>query len=152
MGLPLLNVWSEVGGPYQEGLREGGHPPGTGRMAGLLNLLIADDPDEAWARARPHFEYQWNTYGAYGVEGLSVEAPPPIDADAMRKPRADGCPPFLGVFTPEQAAPMIAELRRHGPVESVFFWASIAGLPDDLARRHVELVCTRLRLALRDGA
>jgi alkanesulfonate monooxygenase SsuD/methylene tetrahydromethanopterin reductase-like flavin-dependent oxidoreductase (luciferase family) len=54
-GLPQLNGRSEVGGPYQEGLREGGQPPGTGRMAGLLNLLNADDPDEAWARARPHF-------------------------------------------------------------------------------------------------
>jgi alkanesulfonate monooxygenase SsuD/methylene tetrahydromethanopterin reductase-like flavin-dependent oxidoreductase (luciferase family) len=148
MGLPLLNVWSEVAGPYLEGLREGGHPPDTGRMAGLLNLLIADDPEEAWVRARPHIEYQWNSYASYGVEGLGVDPPPPIDAEAMRQPRADGCPPFLGAFTPEQAAPMIGELARHGPVESVFFWASMAGMPDDLARRHVELVCTKLRSAL----
>ncbi len=148
MGLPLLNAWSEVAEPYLEGLREGGHDPRTGRMAGLLNLLIADDPEEAWARARSHIEYQWNSYGRYGVEGLGVDPPPPIDAEAMRKPRADGCPPFLGAFTPEQAASMIAALARRGPVESVHFWASMAGLPDDLARRHVELVCTRLRAAL----
>ena len=30
------------------------------------------------------------------------------------------------------------------PVVDVYFWESIAGMPDDLADRHVELVATRL--------
>ncbi len=148
MGLPLLNVSPDLAGPYLDGLSEGGHASGTGRMAGLLNWLITDDPERAWARARPHIQYQWDSYGRYGVEGLGVEAPPPIDVEAMRTPRPDGGPPFLGAFTPDQAASMIGEIARHGPVESVHFWNSMAGLPDDLAQRHVELVCTKLRSAL----
>jgi hypothetical protein len=34
------------------------------------------------------------------------------------------------------------------PVEHVFFWESIAGMPDDLVDRHVELVATHLAPAL----
>jgi hypothetical protein len=34
------------------------------------------------------------------------------------------------------------------PAREIFFWSSIAGMPDELARRHVELVCTDLRDAL----
>ena len=40
---------------------------------------------------------------------------------------------------------------RHGfreiegaPVEHVYLWASVAGMPDDLVERHVELTCTQV--------
>jgi hypothetical protein len=44
--------------------------------------------------------------------------------------------------------------RRDGllgplPVETVYFWPSTAGMPDDLARRHVELLAGEVAPALR---
>jgi len=34
------------------------------------------------------------------------------------------------------------------PVKHVYLWESIAGMPDDLADRHVELVASRLAPAM----
>jgi hypothetical protein len=31
------------------------------------------------------------------------------------------------------------------PVEHVYLWASVAGMPDDLVERHVHLLCTEVR-------
>ena len=31
------------------------------------------------------------------------------------------------------------------PVEQIFFFTSIAGMPEDMVARHVQTVCTKLR-------
>jgi hypothetical protein len=31
------------------------------------------------------------------------------------------------------------------PVEHVYLWASVAGMPDDLVERHMQLLCTEVR-------
>jgi hypothetical protein len=52
------------------------------------------------------------------------------------------------VLAVEEAIPFLRGWLGRMPVEHVFFWESIAGMPDDLADRHVELLATRLRPAL----
>jgi hypothetical protein len=39
------------------------------RAAGPLTLVLADDPERAWAAIRPHAEYGWRTYDEYAREG-----------------------------------------------------------------------------------
>ena len=62
-----------------------------------------------------------------------------------------------GSKIPKLALPTVAADVRAStagaPVETVFFWASIAGMPHDLAARHVRTICAELapRLACEDA-
>ncbi len=58
------------------------------------------------------------------------------------------------MVTPEDAVALIRRSSAGLPVQHVYVWASIAGMPDDLADRHLELVCGPVRegLAVEAGA
>lgn len=150
LGEGLLALAPQLLEPYREGLAEGGHDLASARMAGPAHFLLADDPQEVWAQARPFFEYQWNSYAWYSAVGHGKPQLPLIDAERWRRLPPDGSPPRVGVFTAEEAAVLLRPWLQTMPAVDLFLWASIAGLPDDLVRRHVELVCTRLRPALAD--
>ena len=113
-----------------------------------MNIVLADDPEAAWPRIKPHLSYQWDTYNRYAVEGTDRPEPPPIDPERWRLPGRAGAPPRFQVLTPEAAVAAVREQTDGLPVEQVYFWASIAGMPDDLVQRHVELVATELRAGL----
>ena len=158
LGTGLLWLDERLVEPYREGLAEAGHDPAGARMSGLAMVILADDPERAWARIRPHLAYQRETYARYGREGTAGDDPaslPPTlvrDAEGRREdrqgPDAHARPPRLHVLTPDEAIPFLSGWLGRMPVEHVFFWESIAGMPDDLADRHVELLATRLRPAL----
>jgi hypothetical protein len=72
-------------------------------------------------------------------------------ADLAATESAPGRVRGLVVLTPEDT---IAEIRSRVdglPVRHVFFWASIAGMPDDVVDRHVELLATEVAPALRSS-
>jgi hypothetical protein len=48
-------------------------------------------------------------------------------------------------------ATAIMDYAGEAPVHTVWLGASVAGLPDDLAVRHVQTICTRLRPLLKEG-
>lgn len=146
LGMGLLMAMPQLIAPYRAGLTEGGHPPAAERYAQPWNIVLADDPEAAWPRIREHLAYSWDSYGRYMVEGTDLPVPPPVDPDAMRGGGAmDGEGAFFMVLTPQQAADFFARVVQAVPLEETFFWASIAGMPEDLEERHVELMCTELR-------
>jgi hypothetical protein len=51
--------------------------------------------------------------------------------------------------TPEGMADRLRRRTAGAPVETVFLWASIAGMPEDLVARNVRTICTRLAPLLR---
>ena len=144
LGEGLLSVDGALLEPYRAGLAEGGHDPGAARMAGLVSFVLADDPEAAWPRVRDHLAYQWDTYNAYMVEGTGRDAPRPIDPERWRTPNGDR-PARFEVLTPDDAAARLHTVLDGLPVEEIYCWASIAGMPDDLVDRHLELLATRLR-------
>jgi alkanesulfonate monooxygenase SsuD/methylene tetrahydromethanopterin reductase-like flavin-dependent oxidoreductase (luciferase family) len=144
LGEGLLSVDRALLEPYRAGLVEGGHDPATARMAGVVSFVLADDPEAAWPRIREHLAYQWDSYHAYGAEGTGRDAPRPIDPDRWRTGSGDR-PPRFEVLSPEDAAARLVALADGVPLEEVYCWASIAGMPDDLVDRHLELLATRLR-------
>jgi len=151
LGAGLLSLGRELLGPYREGLLEGGFDPQRARMTGLVNALVSDDPETAWERVREHFAYQIDTYRAYGAEGTGLPEPEPIDPDAWRGPGGSrGGLPRLQVLTPADTVRFVKANADGLPAVGCHFWASIAGMPDDLVRRHVELVCTEVRPGLAD--
>ena len=144
LGMNLLTLDRRLLGPYVEGLEEGGFPAGSARMGGVVNLVLADDPEAVWPRVAPHLSYQWDSYNRYMVEGTDQPVPKPIDPERWRAPGRDGAPPRFQVLTAEDAARALRERTDGLPVEHVYLWASIAGMPDDLVERHVELVAGTL--------
>jgi hypothetical protein len=70
-----------------------------------------------------------------------------VDPEHVRRPPSGGSP-LLDVVTPEDAIVRLQQLAASRPATDVFLWASVAGMPDDVAERHQDLVARRLAPAL----
>jgi alkanesulfonate monooxygenase SsuD/methylene tetrahydromethanopterin reductase-like flavin-dependent oxidoreductase (luciferase family) len=145
LGAGLLAFDQQLMEPYRAGLDAAGHDPASARVAAVVDLVLADDPEAVWPVVTPHLSYQWDSYNRYSVEGTDTPTPRPINPDRWRAPGKDGRPPRFGVFTPEQAAAHIRTITDGLPAQQVYLWAALPGLPDALVDRHLELACTELR-------
>jgi alkanesulfonate monooxygenase SsuD/methylene tetrahydromethanopterin reductase-like flavin-dependent oxidoreductase (luciferase family) len=151
LGLGILSVDRSSAEPYLEGLVEGGHDPSTARMAGVLDILVADDPERARTQVLPHYLHLVNSYRA--AKGTSNQAPPPpLALDDLRDPRAvediANLSVRLEVLTPDQAVTEIRRRTEGMPVKHIYLWMSIAGMPDEMVERHLELLFTKVVPAL----
>ncbi len=145
LGVGLLSLDRALLDPYRLGLVEGGHDPAIARTGGMLDIIVADDPEAAFERILPHYAHQLNSYRAAAVAGSGRDAPKEITVDKLRSGAAQkGQIPGLRVLTPTDAVNAIREATDGSPVEHVYLWASVAGMPDDLVERHVELACTQV--------
>lgn len=157
LGEGLLWLDSKLLEPYVEGLEESGHSAEDARMAGLANVILADDPEATWPRIAPHLAYQRDTYNRYGAEGRAASNLRPttldptgaaVNVDELRQPAAEALPPSFDVVTADEAIDRLSAWLAPMPVKHVYLWESIAGMPDDICERHLELVATRLAPAL----
>jgi alkanesulfonate monooxygenase SsuD/methylene tetrahydromethanopterin reductase-like flavin-dependent oxidoreductase (luciferase family) len=152
LGVGLLSLERALLEPYLEGLAEGGHDVQSGRMGGVVDIIIADDPPAALERLLPHYAHQVNTYRAAVTAGTEAPTPRLLTVDALRERRAGGGGiPGLTVLTPTDAVAAIRTRVTGLPVEHVYCWGSIAGMPDDLAERHIELLGSEVRRALAEA-
>jgi alkanesulfonate monooxygenase SsuD/methylene tetrahydromethanopterin reductase-like flavin-dependent oxidoreductase (luciferase family) len=142
LGTGLLTLNRASLDPYRQALAEAGHDPGAARMGGVIDMVVADDPERAMAQVLPFYGYQQDSYRRYRLEGTGAPEPKPISDDRLRQ--------ALAVVTPADAVAAIRERTDGLPVEHVYLWASIAGMPDDLAERHVELLFDQVAPALRE--
>lgn len=151
LGVGLLSLDRSLLEPYRAGLVEGGHDPASARTGGMLDIVVADDPEAALERILPHYAHQLNTYRHAGVAGSGAPDPKPIPVEKLAAGvSAPGQIPGLRVLTPADAVTAIREATDGAPVEHVYLWASVAGMPDDLVDRHVELLFTQVAPELRD--
>jgi hypothetical protein len=119
------------------------------RVSGAVNLVLADDPEAAWPRVSPHLAYQWNTYRRYGAQGRDVAEPIPVSSEGLRTGDLPLMPAF-DIVTVDEAFARIYPWLSTMPVAHAQFWLSIAGMPDDLVDRHVELLAELARRLRRD--
>jgi alkanesulfonate monooxygenase SsuD/methylene tetrahydromethanopterin reductase-like flavin-dependent oxidoreductase (luciferase family) len=149
LGVGLLSLSKASLAPYLAGLAESGEGPQAARMAGVVDLILADDPERAADRVAPHYAWQRWTYrrAHAGADG----APPITSADDVRPQLRDLEGTGLLVCTPEEALAVLDRRLEGLPARHVYFWASVAGMPDDLVERHVELLCARIAPALAAG-
>jgi hypothetical protein len=121
-------------------------------MAGVPDIIVADVPQATMPLLLPHLARHLNSCRAAMVAGTDRPAPRVLSADDLAATEsAPGRVRGLVVLTPEDT---IAEIRSRVdglPVRHVFFWASIAGMPDDVVDRHVELLATEVASALRSS-
>lgn len=144
LGESLLTANPDMAAPYLDALREGGHDVANARMAGLLNGWITDDPEADWPLVSRHLSHQWDSYHRYAVEGTGAEPPRPINADRWRARGLSSAPGHFLFATPEEAARDIKAYVADTPIETVWFFASLSGMPEEAVRRHVTTLCTRL--------
>ncbi|MCM6778695.1 LLM class flavin-dependent oxidoreductase [Nocardia sp. CDC159] len=144
LGMGLMHISHEMFTHYRAGLIEGGHDPEQARVADLVPVVLADDPEQAWDRIVPHMVYQKNSYRRLSVEGTDRPLPPELGPEDIRRRPDDGSWGILEVLTPQQAADRIAERIAGLPVRHLILWADIAGMPDDLVARNIELASEQL--------
>ena len=150
LGVGLLSLDRSLLEPYREGLVEGGYDPAIARTGGMLDIIVADDPEATLARIAPHYAHQLNTYRHATVAGTDAPTPREISAEKLLAGSdGNGSIPGLRVLTPTDAIDAIREATEGAPVEHVYLWASVAGMPGDLVDRHVELLFTQVAPALR---
>ena len=114
--------------PYQEGLASAGLSPSVARMGGVIDILVADDPERAFETVLPFYAYQTNTYRRYGVEGTGAPVPADVTVDKLRSRQQEpGQIPGLRVLTPNAAIAAIRAAVEGLPVQHVYCWGSIAG-------------------------
>jgi alkanesulfonate monooxygenase SsuD/methylene tetrahydromethanopterin reductase-like flavin-dependent oxidoreductase (luciferase family) len=134
-GLLTLNRGSYE--PYRNALEAAGHEAESARMGGVIDLIVARDPEAAWERIRPHYEHMALTYLQASVPGAALPAGV-LDSRFGRDKR--GAPIQLSVLSPDEAVTEIKRRITGLPVEHVYCWASIAGMAADLVDEHLELL------------
>jgi hypothetical protein len=95
--------------------------------------------------------YQLNSYRRHMVEGTAAPVPKPIDVDRLINSPNSGP---LGSFTygtPEHVAERIHAYTAGAPVSTVFLWASIGGMSEDVIMRNIQTICTRLAPLVRES-
>lgn len=156
LGEGLMWLEPEKVDAYLEALRAAGHDESAARVSGSVNLIVSSDPERAWDRIAPHLVYQWETYARYGAEGaeradaLVVDQASTLTAEDMRSDGPAMLMPSFDVVTPAEAVRRMREWLADLPVMDVYFWDSIAGMPDDLVEEHVELLAREVAPAVRD--
>jgi alkanesulfonate monooxygenase SsuD/methylene tetrahydromethanopterin reductase-like flavin-dependent oxidoreductase (luciferase family) len=144
VGAPLLSIRRSVVAAYLEALAEAGHDPSTARLAGDVDIVVADDPEAAYARIAPHYLHQLNSYNAAGGRPL-------LALDDLGDRRGEGrvrVAVHLQVLSVDEA---VADVRARVdglPVEHVYTWSTVAEMPEDLAARHRELWLGPVRTAV----
>ncbi|MGW0661564.1 LLM class flavin-dependent oxidoreductase [Streptodolium elevatio] len=151
LGESLLCANPDLVEPYRAGLAEGGHDPASARMAGLLNGWITHDPERDWPEVSTALARQWDSYHRHAVEGTGAPAPKPVNPDRWRSRGVSAAPAHFLHATPEQAAADIRAYLAGSPVETVWFFADLGGMPESMARTHVTTLCADLAPLLRDA-
>ncbi len=140
LGTGLLSLDRRLLEPYRAGLAEGGHDPDAdARMGGLVEVVVADDPERAAARLLPHWLHQQNTYRAL-MRRPDGRPPSPLDLDRARATlHRTGRLGTLAVVDVGGAVELVQERLQGLPVRHAFAWLSVGGMPDDLVERHLAL-------------
>jgi alkanesulfonate monooxygenase SsuD/methylene tetrahydromethanopterin reductase-like flavin-dependent oxidoreductase (luciferase family) len=136
LGVGLLSLDRRLLDEYVGGLSDGGHEPSAARLGGVMEIIVADDPESAAHRITPHRRAQQLSYRAAHAESVDPDVDPDADVPVTTSPEGRG----LAVLTPDDAIARITAQTDGLPVEHVYFWASIAGMDDDLVDRHIELL------------
>lgn len=150
LGEGLMRISHDLVEPYRTGIAEGGHDTSRARICGPVNLFLSEDPERDWPIVREHVEYQWGSYARYRAEDTG-EPPQPFDVDAFRVRGIErGLMNGFMLATPQEAAETIRAATAGIGAETIYLWASVAGTPEKLVERNVELAVRELAPLLRD--
>lgn len=140
--MPDASASSELIALYRASLAAGGHDPATARVAVNPSLYVTDDPERAWTELRPHFQYAFDLYQAWGAEAEGRDKPPATPVPRER---------FM-IGTPGQLVEAIEELQRRTGFEHLFFWSRPPGLSIEQSTASLERFAAEVMPRLRPPA
>jgi alkanesulfonate monooxygenase SsuD/methylene tetrahydromethanopterin reductase-like flavin-dependent oxidoreductase (luciferase family) len=149
LGESLLSVNPALLEPYRDGLKEGGFDQATARRSGTIQAWATSDPEREWPVFSRHLAYQLDSYRRHMVEGTNQPVPRPVDPARIVSNPLDRMFASCLFGTPEEVARGVLEYIGEGEVDTVFFWGSIGGMPEDHVARGVATICTELAPLLR---
>ena len=150
LGEGLLSLDRALLAPYRDGLREGGHDPDSARMCGFVPVFATDDPDRDWPTVAKYLSYQVDSYLRYGVEGTGRPPPRPFDPERARANGLGHGLMSIVVDTPDAVAERIGDEIGGLPVDTVFVWASLGGMPEPMVVEHTTTLCRDLAPLIAD--
>ncbi len=148
LGLGLLSLDAALLAPYQEALAEGGHDPSSARMGGLIEIVVADDPDDAAQHIAPHWVHQQNTYRALQRRRDGSPLRPLTEDDARSMLQETGRLGGLQILDVDGAIAALRERLDAVPARHAYTWLSVGDMPDHIVERHLELWCGPVRSAV----
>ena len=152
LGEGLLTVSARLWPHYRAALIEAGHDPASaGRMAGNISGWVTEDPERDWPVVSRYIAAQFDSYRRHMVEGTDQPTPRPVDPEKLRA-RTESRGPLDSIVygTPDEVAARTRERTEGTPTETVFFWASIAGMPEEMVARNVRTICDEVAPRLAD--
>ncbi|MGU3498714.1 LLM class flavin-dependent oxidoreductase [Mycobacterium sp. C31M] len=144
LGERLLSVDASLWCPYRDGLVEAGYSPDIGMMAGYFNAWVCEDPERDWPTVSRHLTQHFDSYRRHMVKGTDAPEPKPVDLDRILSSTKMSALGSFSYGTPELVADRIRSTTAGAPVDTVYLWASIGGMAEDLVMRNIETVCKRL--------
>ncbi|MFS3129971.1 LLM class flavin-dependent oxidoreductase [Nocardioides sp. Bht2] len=138
LGVGLLAPNAALLPSYLEGLSEGGHDPALAAMGGMIPMVLATDPERTAQIIAPHYAHQTRTYAQARVTDGSVVAAQ--DHDEVVKQLLDPTSRGLRVVEVATAAAELGALRAAAPIRHLYFWASVAAMPQSVVAEHMSLI------------
>ncbi|MFT5204288.1 MAG: alkanesulfonate monooxygenase SsuD [Candidatus Aldehydirespiratoraceae bacterium] len=149
LGVGLM-TWNADSWPvYRDALAEFGHDPAIARMGGVVDFILADDPERMFEEILPHRTHQLNSYRQNAARG-SGRTPRVLTVDEVREGRGSGVIAPLQILTVADAAERVRSICADAPIEQLYLWASIGGMPEHLVERQMELLVDELQPAIAD--
>lgn len=150
LGVGLL-TWNPDSWPvYRDALAEAGHDPATARMGGVVDFMVAEDPERFFEQIVPHRTHQLNSYRRNAAKG-SGHTPRMLTEDEVREGRGSGVIGALRILTPDEAIARIREIAAAAPVRHLYLWGSIGGMPEDLVEAQLGVLVDEVQPALALG-
>src|SRR5271165_1598423 len=145
LGVGLLSLDGELYSHYLRGRTDAGLT-GPGRVGGVVNMLLARDPEQALEQFLPHLAYHLNSYRMAMTDGREGRPPRVLEVDELRREfRATGAARGFKVADAGQACAELAAMTAGLPVEHLLFWCRIGAMPDVLVAEHLELLFGEVR-------
>ncbi len=151
LGVGLLSVDRALYPHYLKGRAAAGID-GDGRLGGVVNMLLARDPERAVEALLPHLAYHLNSYRQAIAAGRGTPSPRVLDVDELRREHArTGAVRGYQVLDAARAVTELRGITEGLPVEHLFFWYRIGGMPESLVAEHLDVLFGEVGPAL-DGA
>jgi alkanesulfonate monooxygenase SsuD/methylene tetrahydromethanopterin reductase-like flavin-dependent oxidoreductase (luciferase family) len=148
LGVNLLSLDRDLYARYRQGRADAGIG-GAGRVGGVVNLLLARDPEKAREQVLPHLAYHLNSYRQAIAAGRGGRPPRPLEAAELRREfQSTGAARGFRVLDPPQALAELTAMTAGLPVEHLLFWCRIGGMPDALVEEHLDLLLGDVRCGL----
>lgn len=151
LGVGLMTTNADNWPIYRNALAAAGHDPSVARMGGVLDFMVADDPEQMFEAVLPHRTHQLNSYRHHASLG-SGHTPRVLTEDDVRAGKGSGVIGTLDFVTSDEAVRRLRDLSAQIPLEQAYVWGSIAGMPEALVERQITLLIDEVQPALAASA